>query len=465
MAQHGTDAKTEGKNQFEQGIKPLGGISPLDPKYGETKQENLDWKTANPWGTPMSEHPGVLGKVGHVLGRVANVAGDILDPAATSLIPGSDLNNQRQAKQNQGWIDKAEEGQLRKAQEDNLESEAAERGLKKDKPVGTPQVDETGQYVQAVEHPDGTITMTPLGTRGKPDLVPVHDVDIHGTPTQGFVDPRDPKNPDGSYKLVASGTEAKKPGAETYSQFKTVPTGPNTEGIADFSKPSGGRPYTVVSPSKTMTPPQIFIDPNNPTAAPKLVDTKTAGVKDLANPSALGGAMPAAASRAEIMRQGQFNTNYLKPASDIEQNYEKFQEASREYANNPETGAAGMVMLAQHLGSTMGSVKGATTGESTQALHANAIGIADRIDRWLDKAATGQPLSASQVKEFGDLIGMTRQISWETAAKRAVEKNMPVNFLPGSVHIGMSSPDGKEKRMVPGGMVQANLDKGAKLDY
>lgn len=71
---------------------------------------------------------GVLGNVGHVLGRVANVAGDILDPAATSLIPGSDLNNAYKLSGDQEDVDKATGAQQSAQREsDSVDNEAASR--------------------------------------------------------------------------------------------------------------------------------------------------------------------------------------------------------------------------------------------------------------------------------------------------------------------------------------------------
>ena len=50
---------------------------------------------ANPWGS-AENHPGTLGKIGHVLGRIGNVAGQVFAPATMALIPGTDSNRNLQ---------------------------------------------------------------------------------------------------------------------------------------------------------------------------------------------------------------------------------------------------------------------------------------------------------------------------------------------------------------------------------
>ena len=46
-----------------------------------------------PWGSE-SNHPGILGKIGHDLAKVGNIAGDIVAPKTMMLIPGTQLNTE-----------------------------------------------------------------------------------------------------------------------------------------------------------------------------------------------------------------------------------------------------------------------------------------------------------------------------------------------------------------------------------
>jgi hypothetical protein len=73
---------------------------------------------------------GFGGNALHVLGRVGNIAGDILDPAATSLIPNSDLYNQRRLAGDEERLDKATSNQMGAQREaDSVDNEQANRAL------------------------------------------------------------------------------------------------------------------------------------------------------------------------------------------------------------------------------------------------------------------------------------------------------------------------------------------------
>lgn len=76
--------------------------NPYDPDFGHklatlhevegaTKEEENRLKLENPWGS-AANHPGVMGKIGHVFGEIGNVAGTALAPGLTAAIPGSKLN-------------------------------------------------------------------------------------------------------------------------------------------------------------------------------------------------------------------------------------------------------------------------------------------------------------------------------------------------------------------------------------
>lgn len=61
----------------------------------QVERDKLIDEQKHPWGTPEN-HPGVVGKIGHVLSRIGNIAGDVVAPATMSLIPGTDLNRRAQ---------------------------------------------------------------------------------------------------------------------------------------------------------------------------------------------------------------------------------------------------------------------------------------------------------------------------------------------------------------------------------
>jgi len=95
----GRTPKQEGQYQFKAGM-PQVEAPPLTPGYFREKQAQQDYGTSHPWGSPISEHPGFAGKVGHALSVAGNIAGNVLAPAETSLVPGSDLNKQKESQRN-----------------------------------------------------------------------------------------------------------------------------------------------------------------------------------------------------------------------------------------------------------------------------------------------------------------------------------------------------------------------------
>jgi len=59
-------------------------------------QEQInDLHKNNPWGT-AGNHPGFMGKLGHIASKFGNIAGDVFAPGTMELIPGTDLNKRVQ---------------------------------------------------------------------------------------------------------------------------------------------------------------------------------------------------------------------------------------------------------------------------------------------------------------------------------------------------------------------------------
>jgi hypothetical protein len=65
---------------------PAGSAAQHEAELARMKDQD-----ANPWGT-AGNHPGVIGKIGHVLAKIGNIAGDVLAPGTMALVPGTDLN-------------------------------------------------------------------------------------------------------------------------------------------------------------------------------------------------------------------------------------------------------------------------------------------------------------------------------------------------------------------------------------
>jgi len=76
---------------------------------GQLQREAL--AKENPWGS-AENHPGVLGKIGHVLGRVGNIAFTAAAPGLATLTEGTDLNKLAVASQNREALERAKTQEL-----------------------------------------------------------------------------------------------------------------------------------------------------------------------------------------------------------------------------------------------------------------------------------------------------------------------------------------------------------------
>ncbi len=110
-------AKTEGYKDEAQSAEDAGDHMAA----GQAQTAGARYSRMHPWGTPEN-HPGVLGKIGHVLGTIGNVAGNaFLGPQNMAMIPGTQANIS--AKEKGGAAEEAF-GQ----KEQNEQSENALRG-------------------------------------------------------------------------------------------------------------------------------------------------------------------------------------------------------------------------------------------------------------------------------------------------------------------------------------------------
>jgi hypothetical protein len=405
----------------------------------------------------MGDHPSFMGKVGHVLGRIGNIAGTVLAPAEMELIPGTDLNRAARKAGDQTLLAAAEEREQKAAHENETEAETArhnkeaerleeERIKKPPTEKQGPTIDQAAIDAKMKEiNPATGKNWTPYEAR----------IELANDIAAGKAKPAGPPK-----TIVMQGPDKKN------YEYQYDPQGNYTgdEGYEQWKKIGPAKPDSLsLGLIGTLTP---LLGPNGQIVG--TLNTKTGQMQGLTpsqaavvGPGGTGGTTGTGARLANT-ELNQFNTQVVNPARQIETNFQKATQALDAYNANPQTGAAGMVLFAQHLGTTLGGIKGAAIGEHAQALHANAIGLADRISRWVDKNATGQPLAESQVKEFYDLIKETRQITWQLAARAAQDRRQDVNFLPNDVEITMVDSNGKA-RGVPAGKVKEYMDKGAKI--
>lgn len=180
MAENGTTAKQEGKNEWQQ-MRPQSpeelGIKPLTPEYFQQQRAQADYDKAHPLGGDISAKPGFWGKLEHGLAKAGNIAGDIVAPGTMALIPGTDLNKQEERGAQMRGFNTATEAQEREAQTGNIEAETAERSANANawKPMGEPKQDPTnGQWFQAgaQRDPSGQVTESFRPLNGGPTNTP-----------------------------------------------------------------------------------------------------------------------------------------------------------------------------------------------------------------------------------------------------------------------------------------------------
>lgn len=414
----------------------------------------------------MSELPALakpktaLQKLKGGLELAGNIAGNVVAPGVMMNIPGTELNKEFQ----QNRIAK-------------LEDLAAGTNLKKAEAAGWAPMTITG--------PNGELLTVPMKSAPTVEAADVRAEQSgkNVEAQQAGAEKRTEEQQAGAQKR----TEEQQAGAASREQPKTIT-------MYDKDPAQGGKLYQYSYDPQTKDFKKL--NPAPPTAASLgifgsvtplvnqqtgeflgTMNTKTGQMSPLtaaqqtalgnmgAGAGGAGGVGTAAEMRTANARQNQFNTQYMNPANQTETQYRRANEAVQEYNNNPKTGAAAMVIFAQHLGTTLGGIKGAAIGEGAQKMHQDAIGLEDRAKRFVDYIQTGQPLSTNQVHDFMDLIQKTRDLQWETTAREAARRHMPIDFLPPDASVRMTSPDGKETQSVPAARVQEFVDKGGKIVY
>lgn len=141
---------------------------------------------------------------------------------------------------------------------------------------------------------------------------------------------------------------------------------------------------------------------------------------------------------------------YVQPAEAVEKSYQMADKAYREYqaarkaGKELPSGAQSMVELSTHLSTTFGNVKGARITKDMIQHHLGARSISDDALVAVQKLTNGDPLSPAQWNAFHELIGESRKISWQIAAKEADRKKIPVDFLPQDLAAASHEP-GKDE--------------------
>lgn len=114
------------KESYSAGM-PRVTAAPFSSGYFQQREAQNQYEHAHPWGSDVSAHPGIMGKIGHVLGRIGNIAGNALTPGVMAEIPGTDLNRRLQSAGNEAGFQKAQQEETEEEKAQNPPEVAAIR--------------------------------------------------------------------------------------------------------------------------------------------------------------------------------------------------------------------------------------------------------------------------------------------------------------------------------------------------
>lgn len=221
------------------------------------------------------------------------------------------------------------------------------------------------------------------------------------------------------------------------------------------------------APERPQKPQQVLMTIPQPDGLQKVIEV-TPGMTIPGAASKPGEA--AAASRKDITAH---DRDYIKPAEATEKSYQMMQHAYQEYeaaraaGKTLPTGAQSMLALSQHMATTFGGVKGNRVTKEMIQEHLGARSISDSALVAIQRLTNGDALAPDQWEAFYQLIGESRKISWQQAAKAADRKHIPVDFLPEDLKDVSHEPGGDtsgEQAQAPavGAVVDGYRFKGGK---
>lgn len=351
----------------------------------------IEDEKAHPWGSP-DNHPGRLGRLGHVLSRIGNIAGNVVSPLTMAAVPGTDAN--RQVRENRAThnLDDAE-----------VREEAGRHNRAEE--------DIAGRRIDATDEQKRNELAVKLRKYGL-------SVDQEGKTVPVSYEQMSPTE-QAAYDLKQSQGDAAEARA-LLDHMKANPNSPQNAAIQERLRIMAKNAATAAGKlgldGKKFVADYYGTDENG---------TPLAGVTTTPEGTPVGPKIAGANQRA----LSEFNKNYVKPSEDVEKSYQMFQEAYKN-RNDAKTGAESMLALSTHLATTFGVVKGARVTKDMIEHHLGARGITDRMVVAVQSLINGDVLSPDQWDAFNHLISNSRKLSWQTAVKEGKRANQSINFLP-----------------------------------
>jgi hypothetical protein len=362
----------------------------------------------HPWGSPEN-HPGLLGKIGHVAARIGNIAGNIVAPATMSLIPGTELNKQGKEQEAVGELSEAQKRETAKQHEENI-SDTNEQKIRQ----AQEKIDET----ETLHKSQREIALRKQGLKINPD-------DPTGMPIPLTVDDMSETEKD-VHTLKAAQADSASARA-IVERLKADPNSPQNQALRTQLKL---RAQAVANAAR-----RVGLDEKKYVADYMGTDmdgNPLPGVQVTPEGKPIG---PKIAGKAQAALK-EFNQHYIVPAEGVEKSYQMMDGAYKAYqaakAKGEElpTGAESMLALSTHLTTTFGNVKGARITKDMIEHHLHARSISDDALVAIQRLTNGDVLSPGQWEAFHKLISDSRKLSWKTAVKEGKRANLPVDFLP-----------------------------------
>lgn len=223
-------------------------------------------------------------------------------------------------------------------------------------------------------------------------------------------------------------------GSATRPQYHMVPMGNGMEQLAMMNPADPTHPTMIgqaqkVGSTKLLT----FVDPNNPNVTQfAQQDSKTGAITPISQ------GIPAGMTTPQIAGQTQhkldtFNKAYVDPAMAVEKSFQMMDQAYKEYqeakaqGKDLPTGAQSMLALSTHLATTFGNVKGSRITKDMIEHHLGARSVSDSGLVAMQRLTNGDPLSPDQWQAFHELVGQSRQFSWQNVLEEGARRHQPID--------------------------------------
>jgi hypothetical protein len=290
--------------------------------------------------------------------------------------------------------------------------------------------------------------------QGTTNAIPVDDALVSDYPQ---LEPFKGKNIAPQQLLTAFGQELRQaPRTSSTVQYMQDAAGnvvalPRTT-VTTVGRPAGGAvaPGPAPAPSGGGVPPaaQARIPPGTPAA-------RVITARPVAGPT--GEPMQGTAYNTIV---NQLDSKYFQPANTVEKAYQMMGHAYDEYqaakarGQDLPTGAQSMLALSNHLSTTFGGVKGARITKDLIREHLGARSVSDDMLTAMQRFTNGDVLSPNQWDAFHDLIGQSRNITWQLAANASQARKVdPRPFLPPDLRPTLGGLPG-QARQGPGLQIQ-----------